>query len=169
MLLQKSLPVCPWCHTECKDWSDTNTFQEILQNKNSQTQHSLRNQVELFTSSVDPALHHHYMWLVWIWLQKQISADVMTRWQDDCSHVWGTWLDFKFIEGKKKTKKNKNAAPWIIRPVCLKYNIRTLQWSSPTVKPERFSGDENKNNRTWKQTEETWGNRAVFMFSERSW
>lgn len=35
-----------------------------------------------------------------------------------------------------------NAAPWFIRPVCLKYNIRSLQWSSPNVKSKQSSGDE---------------------------
>lgn len=68
--------------------------------------------------------------------------------------------------------KNNNAAPWIIRPVRLKYNIRSLQWSSTRVKSRVWWGWKNRGGREKKQNMgtdwEPWEKRAVFMFSERT-
>lgn len=75
--------------------------------------------------------------------------------------VWGTELDLKFIE---KKNKNKNAAPWIIRPVyvsSLNYNMRVLYYINYIIseiysagvrrrrqRQRQSSGGEREQNRT---------------------
>lgn len=68
----------------------------------------------------------------------------------------------------KKQNKNKNAAPWIIRPVCLKYNIRGLQRSSPNVKSNTIQwGWENRNKNGTPENREKDGDRRRERQRER--
>lgn len=103
------------------------------------------------------------MWLIWIWRKPNFN------WYNDKMNA-AICGEHNWISNLLEKKKNKNAAPWIIRPVCLKYNIWGLQWSSPNVKSKQSSGDERteeNQNKTEKKTSRE--KRAVFMFSEKSW